>query len=240
MKLIFTGLCKEKNHPYKVEYYCKNHNQLCCIACIAKIKGRGNGNHKDCNVCFINKIKKKKKNLLNKNINFLEELSESLEQSINELKQIFVKINENKESLKTAIQKIFTKIRSTLNNREDEILLDVDKQFDDLFFKEELIKESEKLPNITKILIERGKKAATEWENKNKLSSIINDCIDIENNIKEINLLNEKIKESKSKSDIEVKFNPDKDEDLNTFLENIKNLGYVYNNNEMQELKEVE
>ena len=40
---IFIDLCKEENHSFKLEYFCKNHNQLCCMACIAKIKGEGNG-----------------------------------------------------------------------------------------------------------------------------------------------------------------------------------------------------
>ena len=57
----FTGLCKEENHPNKLEYFCKNHNKLCCAACLCKINGKGNGIHKDCNVCFIEKIKKRKK-----------------------------------------------------------------------------------------------------------------------------------------------------------------------------------
>ena len=34
---FFTGICKEKNHPNKLEYFCKDHNQLCCAVCIAKL-----------------------------------------------------------------------------------------------------------------------------------------------------------------------------------------------------------
>ena len=34
----FTGLCKEKEHPNKLKYFCNNHNQLCCAACISKYK----------------------------------------------------------------------------------------------------------------------------------------------------------------------------------------------------------
>jgi len=61
---IFTGLCMRKNHSKKLEYLCKTHNQLCCVACIAKLKARGYGQHKYCRVCFLNKVKnKKKKNL---------------------------------------------------------------------------------------------------------------------------------------------------------------------------------
>ena len=85
-------------------------------------------------------------------------MSSKLEQSIKELKELFDNISENKENLKMKIQKIFTKIRNTLNDREDELLLEIDKKFNDLFFKEELIKESEKLPNKIKLALEKGKK----------------------------------------------------------------------------------
>ena len=50
---IFTGFCKVENHQIKLEYFCKNHNVLCCGLCIAKIKGKGNGQHTDCNVCAV-------------------------------------------------------------------------------------------------------------------------------------------------------------------------------------------
>ena len=40
---IFTGYCKENGHFNKIEYFCKNHNQLCCDACIIKIKAKGKG-----------------------------------------------------------------------------------------------------------------------------------------------------------------------------------------------------
>ena len=227
---IFTGLCKEKNHSNKLEYFCNNHNQLCCVACIAKIKGKGNGKHKDCDICFIEKIKKNKKKSLDKNLNYLGELSKTLNESINELKKIFEKIVENKEALKMEIQKIFTKIRNTFNEREDELLLEVDKKYDNLFFKEELIKTSEKLPNITTLLIKKGKKSDEQWNDKDKLNSIINDCIDIENNIKDIKEVNEKIKKCKS-INIKIKFNP-KEDDINRYIKNIKDFGNIYHYDE--------
>ena len=58
---IFTGFCKENNHKDELGYYCKNHNILCCSACISKIRGKGNGEHKDCDICFIEDIKEEKK-----------------------------------------------------------------------------------------------------------------------------------------------------------------------------------
>ena len=41
--------------------------------------------------------------------------------------------------------------------------------------------------------LEKGKKINEEWNDDN-LNSLINDCINIENNIKEINIINESIK----------------------------------------------
>ena len=69
---IFTGYCKEKNHNDKLKYYCKNHNQLCCSICIAKLNNEGDGQHKDCDVCHIHEIKDEKKNKLKENIKSLE------------------------------------------------------------------------------------------------------------------------------------------------------------------------
>ena len=75
---MFTILCKEKNHNNILDFYCKSHNKLCCAACLCKIKIKGNGTNKDCDVCSIKKIAKKKKKQLIKNIKYLEELSKTI------------------------------------------------------------------------------------------------------------------------------------------------------------------
>ena len=64
---IFTGFCKERNHLEKLEFFCKDHNSLCCASCISKIKREGKGQHTDCNVCNIEDIKDEKKNKLKEN-----------------------------------------------------------------------------------------------------------------------------------------------------------------------------
>ena len=63
---IFTGLCTKPNHSMSLEYFCKTHNQLCCAACISKIRNKGNGEHKNCKVYDISKIKKKKEKYIRK------------------------------------------------------------------------------------------------------------------------------------------------------------------------------
>ena len=135
---IFTGFCKELNHRNEWIFYCKNHNKLCCAACLCKIKENGNGEHHDCDVCPIKEIKEEKKNKLNENIKYLEESSKNIEESIKKLKEIYEKTNETKEEIKLKISNIFTKIRTMINEREDQLLNELDNIFDNSYFKEDL------------------------------------------------------------------------------------------------------
>ena len=41
---VFIDKCKEDNHNCKLEFFCKDHNILCCVACLSKIKEEGYGN----------------------------------------------------------------------------------------------------------------------------------------------------------------------------------------------------
>ena len=136
---IFTGFCKELNHSERLDFFCKNHNTLCCAACLCKISKKGFGLHKNCNVCLIDEIKDEKENKIKSNIKYLEEISNSLNDSFNKLKIILEKIIKNKEELKLNIQNTFTKIRNALNNRDDELLLEVDKKFNELYCDEKIL-----------------------------------------------------------------------------------------------------
>ena len=114
---IFTGFCKEENHYDKLNYFCKNHNKLCCASCITKIKSKGNGQHTDCNVCNIEEIKLEKQNSLKKLFKNVESLSNMYQQLYNELKINFEKLN-NTNDLKIKIQNIFKVIKAEINERE--------------------------------------------------------------------------------------------------------------------------
>ena len=174
---IFTGLCKEKGHRCKLEYYCQTHNVLCCGLCIVKLKKEGNGQHSNCYITFIEDIEEEKKENLENNIKFLEDLKNNIEMSINELKNIFEKINEEKEKIKLKIQTIFTNLRNQLNEREDSLLLEVDNKFNECYFSENLIKDSEKLPKSIIKNLEKGKLLLNGMKDKeeNKLNSFVND-----------------------------------------------------------------
>ena len=224
---IFTGFCSEPNHKIELTFFCKTHNKLCCAACLSRIKEKGNGQHHDCDVCAIEQIAEEKKNNLNNNIKLLEDFSKNIQNSINELKKIFNNINEKKEELKLNIAKIFTKIRTAINDREDEILKQVEKIYDESFFKEETIKISEKLPSQMKLALEKGNILDKEWLNDNKkLNSKINDCIFIENNISKIKEIKNDIEKCNSRK-INIQFLLD-DNEIKNYLNEIKNFGCLF------------
>ena len=224
---IFTGLCQELNHQIGLKFYCKNHNKLCCAACLSKMKVNGYGQHFNCEVCLIKDIKDEKKNKLKENIKYLEDSSKNIIESVNKLKEIYEKINKSKEEIKLKISKIFTKIRNVVNEREDKLLSEVDNKFDESYFKEDIIKKGEKLPNQIKIYLDKGKILDKDWdEDENKLISRINDCLNIENNIQNIVDINDNIKKCNS-NEIKINFEPE-DDNITELEENIKKFGYIH------------
>ena len=231
---IFTGYCKEKNHNDKLKYYCKNHNQLCCSICIAKLNKEGDGQHKDCDICHIEEIKEEKKSKLKENLKSLENLEKTIDENIKALKEVFENIEKSKEELKLKVQNIFTKMRNTLNERETILLLEIDNIYNTKYFNEDLIKKGEKLPKQIKLSLENGKLIDKEWNNNN-LYSYINDCINIENNIKNINMIKENINIHKTNKKPKVEFYP-KEEKFNLFLSTLNSFGKIsYNKYKFRE-----
>ena len=90
----------------------------------------------------------------------------------NKLKDIFDKIEKDKEDLKLKVQNIFTKIRNALNDREIQLLLEIDNIYNNKYFDENIIKKGEKLPKQIKLSIEKGKLIDKEWDNNNLYSYI--------------------------------------------------------------------
>jgi len=230
LKEFFIGFCKEEKHYYnELKYFCRTHNQLCCVACISKIRDNENGQHKDCQVCSIDDIKEEKKTKLEENIKYLNSISNTLEQSINELKIIYDKLNENIEELKSKIQKDFTRIRNALNQREDELFEEVNKKFENLFIKDELIKKSEKFPNKLQTFLEQGSKIINEWNNE-KIYFLINECLNFERNILDIKNVYESLKKCKLEK-INIDFILEEKE-INNILQSIKIFGKIDKKND--------
>ncbi|KAL6590740.1 hypothetical protein U3516DRAFT_855892, partial [Neocallimastix sp. 'constans'] len=215
----FSGICFENEHFNQLEYFCKTHNKLCCVSCISKIKGKGNGQHSDCDICFIEDIQDEKRNKLKDNITILENFSKNLKSDNEELKEVLNKIEKTKEELKITVQKIFTELRSALNNREDELLFDIDQKIDNTFLDKEIVKRGEVDPNRIKEVLIKGKKIEEEWNNDN-LKEMINDCINLENNINYINKIKESLEKYNS-SKLDIHFIPEENQ-INNFIKEIK------------------
>ena len=103
-------------------------------------------------------------------------------------------------------------------------------KFDELFFKEDIIKKSEKLPLYIKNLLKKGNEINDNWNNNDKLDLLINKCINIEKNIENINALNENIQKY-NKQNIKIKINlEDKEKyEYEELIDYIKNIGEIYN-----------
>jgi hypothetical protein len=147
----------------------------------------------------------------------LEVLSINFQQNINEIKNIVNKMEQEKEQLKKDIQKLFTNLRNYLNSKEDELLSNVDKKYNELSFDTDITKDK-KMEKKIKYSLEAGKRIGKSWTSF-KLNSVINDCITIENNINYLNKINQKIRELKS---LNYKYNYESE--VMQFLENMKNL----------------
>ena len=191
---FYTGICKENNHLCELDYFCRSHNILVCAKCIVKIQDENNGKHCNCKICTINEIKNEKMNNINDNINILQKLSNNIQESVDNLKKLYENINEKKEQLKMKAIKLFTKIRNEINNKEDKLLSEIDDFFENNFIKEEIIKNSEKLPNRIKVSLEKSKILNDNKEND--INAIINTCLLIENNIKDVKTINDFISKS--------------------------------------------
>ena len=71
------------------------------------------------------------------------------------------------------IQKIFTKIRNKINEKEDKLLLEVSEKFGEIYFDENMVIKFENIPEIIKSSFEKGKKINEEWNDDNKLHSLL-------------------------------------------------------------------
>ena len=105
----------------------------------------------------------------------------------------------------------------------------VDDKCKEIYGNDEIVKESEKLPNKIKSSLDKGKLIDNEWNDNNKLIFNINICINIENNIKKLNLIDEKIKQSKSEQEKNNEFYMEQ-ESYDNLIKIIKSLGkYITN-----------
>ena len=106
-------------------------------------------------------------------------------------------------------------------------MAEVNGLFDKMYIDEKNLKKWDELPNSIKSSLEKGKKIES---NDDKLVLFIDECINIENNLKEINKINQIIKKNIDKGYKEVQFNFD-EEQIDSLLGYIKIFGNISVNN---------
>lgn len=226
---IFTGFCKEEKHFNKLEYFCKSHNQLCCSSCIEK--DSENERHKNCEIIRVEDIKDEKNKTLEKNFKILEEISHNIKENSDRLKIFYQKIEEIKENLKSKIFKTITNIRNRLNEREDEILSELELTFSKICPGEKQIKNFEKIPKKIKEILNQKNEINKKLNDSFLLNSFINDCINFENESQKIIELNDTINKYNINSEIKLFFYPEENRnELKIIYNNIKSFGKIYQN----------
>jgi hypothetical protein len=158
-----------------------------------------------------------------------------------EFKKNYEKVT--KEITKTKIQNIFTKIKESIDGREKEVL----SKFEDLManhFDEIFEKEKQKYENLSNTIEESLSKSRDLEEEmndieKNKINSAINECLILENSIKDLSNDLAKIKNEIDISKVTsgLKFSEEEDESLNKYVESLKNLGNIYTNTNIFKFK---
>ena len=91
---------------------------------------------------------------------------------------------------------------------------------------EDIINKSLKLPKKIKFALEKAKNIFSQNIQNMKLNSLINDCINVENNAKEITNIYDVIKKCNSNKDLKINFSLN-DDDIDKFIEKIKTLGRI-------------
>ena len=167
----FSGFCEINEHNAELQYFCKTHNKLCCAKCVTEAKFQNSS----CVFVSNEEIRGEKNKILKENIQLLEFLKKkSFKKPKETLEIISNKIKEEKEKLKLKINNVMKAIKKLLREREKELLLEVEKYY-----------EITNLNNIIEITLEKGKRTDKDWCH-NDLIFLINDCLNIENNLKEI------------------------------------------------------
>jgi hypothetical protein len=149
-----------------------------------------------------------------------------------ELKKNYEKVT--KEITKTKIQNIFTKIKESIDGREKEVLSKfkylMDSHFDEIFEKEK--QKYESLSNTIEESLQKSRDLEEKMNDTNLINSAINECLNIEDSIKNLNNDIAKIKNEIDISKVTscLKFSTEEDESLNKYVESLRKLGNIYTN----------
>ena len=231
---LFNDFCKEDKHLNKIEYYCETHKQLCCLSCIGKDKKIENSKHKNCKVYDLSEIINDKKRKLDQNLKILRELSSNIKEKIDNSNNIYMKLKDIKEDLKTKIRQTMENIRAKINQREDELFSTLETLHNKLCPTEKEMNDYQNIPKQIKEILEKSKDIYKKADNSFLLNSYIDDCINIENYSRDIQLMVDSMNKYIQNSEKKVNYSF-KETGINKINNNIKSIGRIY-----QDEKELE
>ena len=216
--------CSQENHnKIPLNYYCQNHNELCCAFCLCIKEENNLGNHNKCKIISINEIENIKKQNLNENVKILNELIKKLCEKKQMIENILNEQEKNKEEIKKKISEYFTELRNILNEREDELFKIIDEKYD----KEKISnKELKNIDNITKesnYLLKLGNEMMQLWDNT-KIIEMVKKSINIEKMNEKINNFIKILDDNNCNNTFH--FSPSENEFLN-YKQNLKNFGCI-------------
>ena len=231
---LLNDFCKEDKHLNGIEYYCETHNQLCCLSCIGKDKKIENPKHKNCKVYDLSDIIKDKKIKLEQNLKILGDLSKNIKEKIDSSKNIYIKLKDIKEDLKTKIRQTMENIRAKINQREDELFSTLETLHNKLCPTEKEMNDYENIPKQINEILEKSKDIYRKADNAFLLNSYIEDCINIENYSRDIQLMVDSMNKLIQNSEKKVIYSF-QEAGINKINNDIKSIGRIY-----QDEKELE
>jgi hypothetical protein len=172
----------------------------------------------------LDKFEYKKRDNLRENIQTLENLSGSIKTSIDQLEELVESISEDRKKLISTIQNTFTKIRNIINEREDELILEVETLFTDKFISDDYFRKIKNLPSRIKHALSQVESIEEKW-NDNKLSAL-HEYLDIENSIADIESLGKNIEKCRKNNNFKLKFFPQNTDNCQLF-DDLKHFGEV-------------
>ena len=130
-------------------------------------------------------------------------------------------------SVGTPSKKIMTKLRNTINEREDELYLELDSLFNNYSPTEKGLKDFEKIPNQIKDILNKKNDINKKLDDTFLLNSYINDCINIENNLNQIQEKIKLIEQYNQNQDLKIHFFPD-EKNIKKIYNTLKSFGIIY------------
>lgn len=217
--------CSYENHNKILNYYCENHNELCCALCLCIKEDSNFGIHNKCKILSINEIENIKKQNLTQNIKKLDDLTKKLEEKKEKISNILIQQEKNKEEIKKRVAIFFTEIRNTINEREDELIKIIEEIYEKENISNKELKNFEDIFKDSNYLLKIGNEILKLWD-KDKKIEMIKKCINIEKMNDKIDNFLKKLNDNESNTNF-YNFYPIENE-MEIFKKSLKNFGYIH------------